>query len=443
MFKWPYKETKLIARRQGRVIAASAPIPHDLRNINAAVASASTTSLSSTFVDSSSTSSSSTRSSRSSSSSGKRKSRSTSEAVSGGSANGSTVRGTAGGAKRQRVAPVRASTKFARDTARDTKSPWSACSSRSRSSSSRSYQYVVPTPIKGPEREEQLRIEDVGELAQSRGWDPDDIEDPDEKAHANSCERSTRGHNLGPNDPHLQHNEEQENDEDEGREGEGNFEDDGGIAGLWQYTMKECSAQSDGRRLMRPDTLMRHDTPPGLREATGSDNGYDQECGHFEPEDSAMGRDRQPVHGNLSEMYGCDTRYSGAYGRLMADSITRPVMAHVCDMPSSAAMPHAAVCQVSSFTVECSQGCGTQCLRLSARLATSLRIFLLTLLVDCMQAPMHAYNGGNGLHTHLRSAATSTQMEEMPEHSSSPADCFAGTLHMGCIGTLNEQFDVN
>jgi hypothetical protein len=86
----------------------------------------------------------------------------------------------------------------------------------------------VPTPIKGPEREEQLRIEDVGELAQSRGWDPDDIEDPDEKAHANSCERSTRGHNLGPNDPHLQHNEEQENDED--REGGG-----GEFRGRWRH----------------------------------------------------------------------------------------------------------------------------------------------------------------------------------------------------------------
>jgi len=34
VFKWPYKETKLIARRQGRVIATSAPIPADLRNIN-------------------------------------------------------------------------------------------------------------------------------------------------------------------------------------------------------------------------------------------------------------------------------------------------------------------------------------------------------------------------------------------------------------------------
>jgi len=34
VFKWPYKETKLIARRQGRVIATSAPIPADFRNIN-------------------------------------------------------------------------------------------------------------------------------------------------------------------------------------------------------------------------------------------------------------------------------------------------------------------------------------------------------------------------------------------------------------------------
>jgi hypothetical protein len=42
VFKWPYKETKLIARRQGRVIEAAAPIPADLRNINAAVALAST-----------------------------------------------------------------------------------------------------------------------------------------------------------------------------------------------------------------------------------------------------------------------------------------------------------------------------------------------------------------------------------------------------------------
>jgi hypothetical protein len=38
VFKWPYKETKLIARRQGRIIAASAPIPADLCDINAAVA---------------------------------------------------------------------------------------------------------------------------------------------------------------------------------------------------------------------------------------------------------------------------------------------------------------------------------------------------------------------------------------------------------------------
>jgi len=34
VFKWPFKEIKLIARRQGRVIATSAPIPADLRNIN-------------------------------------------------------------------------------------------------------------------------------------------------------------------------------------------------------------------------------------------------------------------------------------------------------------------------------------------------------------------------------------------------------------------------
>jgi hypothetical protein len=371
VFKWPYKETKLIARRQGRVIAASAPIPHDLRNINAAVASASTTSLSTTFLDSSSTSSSS------SSSSGKRKSRSTSETVSGGSLNGSTVRGAAAGAKRQRVAPAVASTIVARDTARDTKSPRSACSSRSRSSSSRSYQHVAPTQIKGPEREQQPRIQDEGELAQPGAWNPDDDEDQDEKAHADSCERSTRDHRIGPNDPNLHHIEEQEIDEDEGKEeemdedegeGEGNFEDDGGIAGIWQYTVKERPTESDGRRLMRPDT------PPGLREATGSDNGYDQEYGHFEPEHSTMGRDQQPVHGNLSEMYGCDTRYSGTYGRLVADSFTRP---HVCDMPSSAAMARASVRQVSSFPVDCSQGCRTQCFQLlSARLVTSSRMFL-------------------------------------------------------------------
>ena len=443
VFKWPYKETKLIARRQGRVIAASAPIPHDLRNINAAVASASTTSLSTTFLDSSSTSSSS-----SSSSSSKRKSRSTSETVSGGSVNGNT----AAGAKRQRVAPVRARTHVARDIARDAKSPRSACSSRSRSSSSRSYQHVAPTQIKGPEREQQLRIEHERELAQSGAWNPDDDDDQAEKSHADSCERSARDHQIGPNDPNLQHIEDQEIDGDEGKEedededeGQGNFEDDGCIAGIWQYTIKERPTESDGRRVMRPDT------PPGLREATGSDNGYDQEYDHFDPEHSAMGRDQQPVHGNLSEMYGCDTRYSGTYGRLMADSFTRP---HGCDMPSSAAMARASVRQVSSFPVEGSQRCGTQCFQLlSARLVTSSRMFLfcwttrlqggLTLLADCAQAPMHAYNGGNVLHTHLRSAATSTPLEEMLDHSSSPADCVAGTLHMGCIGTLNERFDVN
>ena len=38
VFKWPYKETKLIARRQGRIIAASAPIPEDLLDINEKVA---------------------------------------------------------------------------------------------------------------------------------------------------------------------------------------------------------------------------------------------------------------------------------------------------------------------------------------------------------------------------------------------------------------------
>ena len=347
VFKWPYKETKLIARRQGRVIAASAPIPHDLRNINAAVASASTTSLSTTFLDSSSTSSSS-----SSSSSSKRKSRSTSETVSGGSVNGNT----AAGAKRQCVAPVRARTHVARDIARDAKSPRSSCSSRSRSSSSRSYQHVAPTQIKGPEREQLLRIEHERELAQSGAWNPDDDDDENEKSHADSCERSTRDHQIGPNDPNLQHIEEQEIDEDEGKEEEEvNFEDDGGISGIWHYNEKERPTESDGRRVMRPDT------PPGLREATGSDNGYDQEYDHFDPEHSAMGRDQQPVHGNLGEMYGCDTRYSGTYGRPMADSFTRP---HGCDMPSSAAMARASVRQVSSFPVMGSQRCGTHCFQL-------------------------------------------------------------------------------
>lgn len=335
VFKWPYKETKLIARRQGRVIAASAPIPHDLRNINAAVASASTTSLSTAFLDSSSTSSSS------SSSSGKRKSRSTAfESVSGGIAIGNPVRGTATGAKRQRVASVRASPK----SPRATKSTRSACPGRTRPWSSRSYQHAAQTQSKCLEREDQLQLEDGGELAQSVGWDPEDQEDEEEKALDDS--QSTQDHHVCAHDPNMQQIESHEEDEHEGKdvdEDVRNFEDDGGIACLWQYTLKENQAQIDGRRVIRPDT------PPGLHEANGSDNGYDPECGHFDSEHSAMGR-RQPMDANLSEMYGCDSRYISTYERSMADCFVRPVMPHICDIPSPAAL---SVCQVSLFSFLC------------------------------------------------------------------------------------------
>ena len=91
VFKWPYKETKLIARRQGRVIAPSAPIPADLRNINAAVASAS--SLAAAPLKTSHTSSST-----------KRKNASVAaKDVAGGGASGGAARAAGGGNKRARV----------------------------------------------------------------------------------------------------------------------------------------------------------------------------------------------------------------------------------------------------------------------------------------------------------------------------------------------------
>ena len=88
-----------------------------------------------------------------------------------------------------------------------------------------------------------------------------------------------------------------------------------------------------------------------------------------------------------------------------------------------------------------------------------------------MQGPVHGYDGGNVVHGHMqaahmqaanmhggrmqtahgvdymRSATTSALLEEMLEPTASPADCVAGSLHMGCMGslneTLNDRFEVN
>ncbi len=334
VFKWPYKETKLIARRQGRVIAASAPIPHDLRNINAAVASAATTSLKVQAW--------SPASPASSSSSGKRKSRAVaSAAAQGDPASGNASRDSAAGAKRQRVATARA------DTLSVAGSSSRSRPSSSRPSSSRPSQHTAQPQPAPQEREEQLPVQDVGELAQSVGWDPDADDDDNEEAQSSGV-RSSRANDASRqlaimSQEHVEDEEREENIVEEDDQGEEDcFHVDNGIGGLWQDTMQSQPAQGDDDR-----RTMRFDTPPGLLEGTASDTGHDHECGRFESEQAAICRDRRhPVHGCAGDMYASDPRYSSAYGRLIPDAFARPTMAHACDMPSSMAMTHSPMRQV-------------------------------------------------------------------------------------------------
>jgi len=207
------------------------------------------------------------------------------------------------------------------------------------------------------EREEELPVQDVGELAASVGWDPDD--------HSSRSNDASRQHAVMSRE-HDEEDEENMGEVDEQGE-EDCYQVDNGIGGLWQDTLHAQPAQGDDRRTMR------FDTPPGLLEGTASDTGHEHECGHFEPEHPAICRDRRfPMHASPGDMYACDPRYTSTYGRLMPEAFARPVMEHACDMPSSSAMAQSPLRQVQLVSegpigVLCRARCDWCCAPMSAR----------------------------------------------------------------------------
>lgn len=328
MFKWPYKETKLIARRQGRVIAASAPIPADLRGINAAVASSSTAPRVSTAMTSA----------------GKRK-KATPNAPSSEEANGRSYgknRGQA--AKRQRLSSGRGAP--------------SGADARAGTSCSTPPAAVVPrTRRKVPSLRHDAAVKSAGARAprrsertcDGRNQDADFdsatdatpvFQDSSASSHAGD-ELSVPGDGSlsdAAEDEPLPDDEDVDEDEAEAEEevddkaqlvvldavdgqgshddvaeagaGAGDFEDSA-VADLWQDGSLHVGDDEE-----IGDGMSREDTPPGLLDATGSDREHDmaeRALGVGGQEFAGRGRSEGHRSQQAHAMYGLQSPRAGRF----------------------------------------------------------------------------------------------------------------------------------
>ena len=261
VFKWPYKETKLIARRQGRVIEAAAPIPADLRNINAAVA------LASTKADARSNPSPTLP---------KRKTPSLSE-----EAASTATASTAGGSS---CSPRRA-TRAKKQKVPATTATWSQ-SRRSADAPAGQIALHNGAIIKGNVAA-VVEEEDVAQLSVSDGMSPMSAhvcaqwEAQDEQQDVCLVRRRDCGVAIsGLRDEAEEGEEEARVVEDSEQQHIAAFsrqcsnvleEEDSGVSGLWREggVASVASAQRPSR--LASLSAKRHDTPPGLLDATGSD----------------------------------------------------------------------------------------------------------------------------------------------------------------------------
>ena len=277
VFKWPYKETKLIARRQGRVIAASAPIPADLRGINAAVASSSTTPRAPSAPASVST--------------GKRKGAPSKVRLAGMDDERDAPSASRRGApKRQRVSAATAV-----ETSRSSTSRSSACSgSRSSPEPPRARRVTNSCrPEQVPEDRADHDCADRKVPAQevhSQGTAHGAIEFEDSSSSSRDEEQSMPDaeevrEEVGEGDGEDADGAQEEAEEDFGQEArldvdevdgdgreavlvEASDLDEGSIAGLWQVGELHVRHDND-------DVDTSHDTTPGMLEATGPDREHD------------------------------------------------------------------------------------------------------------------------------------------------------------------------